>query len=76
MCADTQRHPVFPTPAQFGEPLEVGGWKNRKPSWVQVVPQVTNLKYTTMVRNKFYCKQALLTNVSGQVQMFPATRKT
>jgi hypothetical protein len=40
-----QQHPVFPTPAQFGEPLEVGGWKNSKPSWVQVMPRSRSKVY-------------------------------
>jgi hypothetical protein len=35
-----QPQPLFPTPVAFGESLKVGGWKNRRPSWVQVVPQV------------------------------------
>jgi hypothetical protein len=45
----TQSHPPFPTPARSGDPLQIGGWKNSRPSWVQAVPQVTNLKYTTTV---------------------------
>jgi len=43
------RQPLFPTPAAFGEPLEVGGWKNRRPSWVLTVPNVVTLKPTTLV---------------------------
>jgi hypothetical protein len=45
-----QVQPLFTTPVAFGEPLKVGGWKDRKPSWVQVVPQVVTLKTTTLVR--------------------------
>ena len=41
--------PLFPTPAAFGDPLEVGGWKDRRPSWVMAVPQVVPLRYTTRV---------------------------
>ena len=48
--SETSLHPPFPTPSQFGDPLEIGGWKNSGPSWVQAVPQVTNLKYTTTAR--------------------------
>ena len=46
---DTQPQPPFPTPAGFGLPLQIDGWKNTRPSWVQAVPQVTKLKETTMV---------------------------
>jgi len=42
-----QPHPPFPTPAEFGDPLQMGGWKPSKPSWVQAVPQTAGLKYTT-----------------------------
>jgi hypothetical protein len=35
-----QPQPPFSTPARFGDPLEVGGWKDRRPSWVLAVPQV------------------------------------
>jgi hypothetical protein len=45
----TQPHPLFPTPAGFSGPLEMGGWKNSRPSWVQVVPQVVKLEETTTV---------------------------
>ena len=45
-----QAQPLFPNPVAFGEPLKFGGWKDRKPSWVQVVPQVVTLKTTTLVR--------------------------
>ena len=44
-----QAHPPFPTPAEFGDPLQMGGWKHGKPCWVQAVPQVASLKYTTTV---------------------------
>ena len=27
-----QPHPLFPTPAQFRDPVEFGGWKDRRPS--------------------------------------------
>ena len=40
----------FPAPAGFGTPLQIGGGKNSRPSWVQAVPQVTELKETTTVR--------------------------
>ena len=49
----TPPHPLFPTPARFGDPLQIGGWKNSRPSWVQAVPQVTDLKYTTTARILF-----------------------
>ena len=49
----TQPHPPFPTPVQFGHPLQIGGWKNTRPSWVQAVPQVTSVKQTSMVRIVF-----------------------
>lgn len=42
-------HPLFPTPAAFGDPLEVGGWKDRKPRWVVAIPQVVTLNGTTPV---------------------------
>jgi hypothetical protein len=43
-------HPPFPVPAGFRGPLEIGGWKNSKPSWVQAVPQVIEMSETTTVR--------------------------
>jgi hypothetical protein len=45
----TPSHPSFPTPVAFGDPLEVGGWKDRRPSWMVAVPQVVPLKFTTRV---------------------------
>lgn len=44
-----QAQPPSMTPVAFGEPLKVGGWKDRKPSWVLVVPQLVKLKTTTLV---------------------------
>ena len=49
----TQPHPPFPIPVRFGDPLEIGGWKSRRPSWVHAVPQVTRLKRTTTARILF-----------------------
>jgi hypothetical protein len=46
--------PDFPTPARFGEPLHIGGWKDKRPSWVQATPQVADLTFTTIVRILFY----------------------
>jgi hypothetical protein len=46
----SQEQPRFPTPAAFGEPLYVGGWKARRPSWVLAIPQVARMKCTTKVR--------------------------
>jgi len=43
-------HPPFPVPAGFCGSLEIGGWKNSKPSWVQAVPQVIEMSETTTVR--------------------------
>ena len=45
----TPPRPSFPTPVAFGDSLEVGGWKDRRPSWVVAVPQVVPLKFTTQV---------------------------
>lgn len=47
---DTPVYPSFPTPPSFGAPLNIGGWKNRKPSWVLTVPQKITIKYATKVR--------------------------
>ncbi|KAF8816063.1 hypothetical protein BYT27DRAFT_7077943 [Phlegmacium glaucopus] len=44
-------HPSFPTPVAFGDPLEVGGWKDRKPSWVLAVPQQVQLSFTTQFKS-------------------------
>ena len=44
-----QPRPPFLTPAEFGDPLQMGWWKHSKPSWVQAVPQTVGLKYTTTV---------------------------
>ena len=43
------QNPLSPTPARFGDPLQVGGWKHSGPIWVQIVPQVAACKYTTTV---------------------------
>ena len=50
---DVQPNPPFPIPAQFGDPIEVGGWKDSKPRWIQVVPMLTVLTFTTKVRIEF-----------------------
>jgi len=42
-------HPPFPTPPGFCGYLEIGGWKDYRPSWVQAVPQVVELELTTTV---------------------------
>jgi hypothetical protein len=44
-----QAQPRFPTPIAFGQPLKVGGWKDKRPRWVLAVPQVVALKTTTLV---------------------------
>jgi hypothetical protein len=49
----TQLHPPFPTPAQFGDGIEMGGWKDCRPSWIQAVPMLTHLTATTKVRIEF-----------------------
>jgi hypothetical protein len=60
-----QPYPTFPTPAKFGDPLQIGGWKHDKPIWVQTVPQVASFKYTTTVNIcnllKGRCNHTLLT---------------
>ena len=45
----TQLHPPFPTPAGFGPPLQISGWKSARPCWVQAVPQAVELEKTTTV---------------------------
>jgi hypothetical protein len=65
----TQTHPPFPNPAQFGDAIEVGGWKNRIPSWILVVPMVTEVKFTTKVCIEFSWRQVLLTDISDPVQV-------
>jgi len=40
----------FPTPVQFGDPLEIGGWKDRRPSWVEGVERRANLGFQNTVR--------------------------
>lgn len=64
-----QTHPPFPTPAQFGDAIEVGGWKNRIPSWILVVPMVTEVKFTTKVCIEFSWRQVLLTDISDPVHV-------
>lgn len=49
----THPHPLSPTPAQFGEPIEVDGWKDRRPRWIQVVPMLKVMEYTTIVCIEF-----------------------
>ena len=55
----TPPHPPFPTPAQFGDGIELGGWKARRPSWIQAVPMFTQLTPTTKVRIEFSWRQVL-----------------
>jgi hypothetical protein len=50
--ASTHPQPRFPTPARFGEPLFIGGWEDKRPSWVQVMPQKAE-GYTTTVHILF-----------------------
>jgi hypothetical protein len=64
-----QPHPPFPTPVHFGDPIEVGGWKNCRPSWVLVVPLLIELTFTTKVRIEFPWRQVLLTDISDIVQV-------
>jgi hypothetical protein len=45
-----QPHLLFPTPAPFGDPLEIGGWKNSRPSWVLAVPHTAEVKHSMTVR--------------------------
>lgn len=45
----THPHPPFPEPAGFGSPLEIGGWKHSRPSWIQAVPQLVEWQETTTV---------------------------
>lgn len=66
----------FPTPAQFGDPIEAGGWKDRRPRWIQVVPMITEFEYTTKVLIEFSWRQLLLTNISEAVQMLRSTGET
>jgi hypothetical protein len=63
-----QPHPQFPTPVEFGDPIEVGGWKNKKPSWIQVVPMLSMLKYTSLVRSEFSWRQVLLYSPTSVTQ--------
>ena len=66
----TPPHPPFPTPAQFGDGIELGGWKARRPSWIQAVPMFTQLTPTTKVRpgGRYW-----LTNISDIVQVLRTT---
>jgi hypothetical protein len=57
MAPVTSSHPSFPTPTQFGDPIEVGGWKDRRPSWIQVVPMLTKLSLSTKVCIRFSWRQ-------------------
>ena len=42
-------HTLFPTPAGFGTPLQISGWKSTRPSWVQAVPQAIELEKNVTV---------------------------
>ena len=53
----TKRQHLPNTRNSFSQPLlhlvsllKVGEWKNKKPNWVQVVPEVVKLETTTLVR--------------------------
>ena len=61
----TQPHLPFPVPAGFPGSLEIGGWKNSRPSWVQAVPQVVELEETTTVR--IFSTGQMNTNMSSTV---------
>jgi hypothetical protein len=69
--ASTLTQPRFPTPAQFGEPLYIGGWEDRIPRWVQAVPQVAE-GYTTTVRVLFHSGQIWHAHIFSTVPMLPA----
>jgi hypothetical protein len=71
----TQPQLPFSTPARFGDPLEVGGWKNRRPSWVLAVPQVTELTHTSTVRT-LSLRQILPSDVARAVQMLRTPSQT
>jgi len=60
-------HPPFPTPRSFGDPLHIGGWKDRRPSWVLAVPQVLDLGLESVVRILLYW-EGVNTNMSSTVQ--------
>jgi hypothetical protein len=42
-------HPPSPTPVEFGDPIEAGGWTSSLPSWILVVPLLSEFKTTTKV---------------------------
>jgi hypothetical protein len=71
----TTPQPPFSTPARFGDPLEAGGWKDRRPSWVLTVPQVTELTHTSTVRT-LSLRQVLPSDVARAVQMLRTTSQT
>lgn len=48
-----QPHPATPTPAAFGEPLDVGGWRDRRPSWIDIDGMKVELRRTTRVWVRF-----------------------
>ncbi|KAN0113614.1 hypothetical protein V8E52_007540 [Russula decolorans] len=65
----------FLTPAQFGDPIEVGGWKDCRPSWIIAVPMLTDLTFMILSRDEFrrleaYSRLSVLPN-SGTVPLFP-----
>lgn len=72
----TQPHLPFPTPAQFGDPIGAGGWKDDRPRWIQDVPMLIEVEYTTKVCVEFSLKQELLTNISGTVPVLRTTSET
>jgi hypothetical protein len=59
--------PSFPTPVAFGDPLEFGGWKDNRPSWLLAVPQLVRSKYSAEVCILF-CLVFTLTDMSTAVQ--------
>jgi hypothetical protein len=71
--ASTLSQPRFPTPRRFGEPLFIGGWKDRRPIWVQAIPQVAE-KYTTTVAHLILLGgQICHAHIFSTVQMLPAS---
>jgi hypothetical protein len=54
-------YPPSPTPVEFGDPIEAGGWTSSSPSWILVVPLLSELKTTTKVcRIEFSWTQTLI----------------
>lgn len=62
--------PTPETPATFGAPLVIGGYQDRRPSWILLEPQSAVMRFTTKVSVD---PETHYTSLTGQVEIVLAT---